>query len=169
MLDFPSHKKLIYILCNTASLIFIIIFLHNRKKRYTLHLVLANTTVSNPLYPKNVAVSLHRMTQGTGTLPSLFFNNSKINQRNCYCEMDILVILYQYNCYVVVSCIEKARHNKRIVLYFQNLWGSRYYLMHLILFLFLIILTVLGLKGGVKKSSETKCLNFDATLGRILS
>jgi hypothetical protein len=84
--------------------------------------------------------------------------------------MDILEILYKYNCYVAVPRIEKARHNKHIVLYFQNLWGSCYYLMHLILFLFLIILTLLGLKGGVKKSSETKCLlNFDATLGRILS
>jgi hypothetical protein len=83
--------------------------------------------------------------------------------------MDILENLYQYNCYFAVSHIEKARHNKRIVLYFQNLWVSCYYLMHLILFLFLIILTVLGLKGGVKMSSETKCLNFDATLGRILS
>jgi len=62
-----------------------------------------------------------------------------------------------------------ANHNKRIVLNFQNLWGSCYYLMHLKLFLFLIILTVLGLKEGVKKSSETKCLNFDATLGCILS
>jgi hypothetical protein len=57
--------------------------------------------------PKNVAVSLHRITQGTGTLPSLFFNNSKINQRNCYFEMDILEILYQYYCYVAVSRIEK--------------------------------------------------------------
>ncbi len=116
MHDFLSHKKLIYILCNTASLVFIIIFYITEKRDTQCIWFWLILQYSTRFTQKSVAVSLHRMTQGTSTLPSLFFNNSKINQRNCYSEMDILEILYQYNCYVAVSRIEKARHNKRIVL-----------------------------------------------------